>query len=114
MLLAVLARADTEEGGGTVISMTWTKAPADLLGLGGLDVRPVPGPALCGGSAELVAVHIAAPTAPVQGTGLPAGSSAVRLRQVTGQSIGQDVVITNFFDNTGTTLGSHSSRRPKS
>ena len=97
-----------------MISMTWTKAPADLLGLGGLDVRAVHGPRLCGDSAELVAVHIAAPTAPVQGTGLPAGSTAVRLRPVTGQAIGHDVVIKNFFDNNGTTLGSHSSRRPQS
>jgi hypothetical protein len=97
-----------------MISMTWTKAPADLLGLGGLDVHPVHGPSLCGGSTEPVAVHVAAPTAPVQGTGLPAGSTAVRLRPVTGQPIGHDVVTKNFFDNNGTTLGSHSSRRPQS
>ncbi len=97
-----------------MISTMWTKAPADLLGLGGIDVRPAYGPGLCSGSAELVAVHIAAPTAPVQGTGLPAGSTAVRLRPVTRQAIGHDVVTKNFFDNNGTTLGIHSSRRPQS
>ena len=96
-----------------MISMTWTKAPADLLGQGGLDVRPVYGPGLCSGSAELVAVHIAAPTAPVQGTGLPAGSTAVRLRPVTAPAIGHDVTTTTF-ENNGTTLGIPSSRRPQS
>ncbi len=75
-----------------MISMTPTFAPADSLGLGGFDVRPAYGPALCSGSADLVAVHIAAPTAPAQGTGLPAGSTAVRLRPVTRQAIGHDVV----------------------
>ena len=97
-----------------MISMTSTWAPADLVGQGGFDVRPAYGPGLCSGSAELVAVHIAAPTAPVQGTGLPAGSTAVRLRPVTRQAIGHDVVTENFFDNNGTTLGIHSSRRPQS
>jgi hypothetical protein len=95
-------------------SMTPTLAPADLLGLGGFDVRPTYGPGLCSGSAELVAVLIAAPTAPVQGTGVPAGSTAVRLRPVTRQAIGHDVVITKTFENNGTTLGIHSSRRPQS
>jgi hypothetical protein len=97
-----------------MISMTWTKAPADLLGLGGFDVRPAFGPGLCSGSAEPVAVHIAAPTAPVQGTGLPAAGTAVRLRPVTGQVIGHDVVTQQTFENNGTTLGIHSSRRPQS
>ncbi len=95
-------------------SMTFTKAPADLLGLGGFDVRPAYGPGLCSGFAELVAVHIAAPTAPVQGTGLPAGSTAVRLRPVTRQAIGHGVVTEQTFENNGTTLGIHSSRRPQS
>jgi hypothetical protein len=97
-----------------MISMTATFAPADLLGLGGSDLRPAFGPGLCSGSAELVAVHIAAPTAPVQGTGLPAGSTAVRLRPVTAPAIGHDVVTTKTFENNGTTLGIHSSRRPQS
>jgi hypothetical protein len=95
-------------------SMTFTKAPADLLGLGGFDVRPAYGPGLCSGFADLVAVHIAAPTAPVQGTGLPAGSTGIRLRTVTRQATGHDVVTKNFFENNGTTLGIHSSRRPQS
>jgi hypothetical protein len=103
-----------------MISMTATFAPADLLGLGGSDLRPAFGPGLCSGSAELVAVHIAAPTAPVQGTGLPAGSTAVRLRPVTAPAIGHDVVTGDSsdndktFENNGTTLGIHSSRRPQS
>ncbi len=97
-----------------MISTTWTKAPADLLGQGGIDVRPAYGTGLCGGSADLVAVQIAAPTAPAQGTGLPAGSPAVRLRPVTQRPIGHDVVTTNAFDDNGTTLGIHSSRRPQS
>ena len=96
-----------------MINMTWTKAPADLLGLGGSDVRPAFGPGLCSGSDDLVAVYSAAPTAPVQGTGLPAGSTAVRLRPVTAPAIGHDVV-TKTFENNGTTLGIHSSRRPQS
>ncbi len=97
-----------------MISMTPTFAPADLLGPGGLDVRPAYGPGLCSGSADIVAVHIAAPTAPVQGTGLPAGSTGIRLRTVTRQAIGHDVVTENVFENNGTTLGIHSSRRPQS
>ncbi|MGY1804796.1 hypothetical protein ACI78T_16055 [Blastococcus sp. SYSU D00922] len=97
-----------------MISTTWTKAPADLLGMGGIDVRPAYGPGLCGGSADLLAVQIAAPTAPAQGTGLPAGSTAVRLRPVTRRPIGDVVVTKHLFENNGTTLGIHSSRRPQS
>lgn len=101
-------------------SMTTTWAPADLLGQGGFDVRPAYGAGLCSGSADLVAVQIAAPTAPVEGTGLPAGSTAVRLRPVTARAIGHDVVTSDgadygtAFENNGTTLGNHSSRRPQS
>ena len=94
-------------------SMTATFAPADLLGLGGFDLRPAFGPGLCSGSAELVAVRIAAPTAPVQWTGLPVGGTAVR-RPVTRQAIGHDVVITKTFENNGTTLGNLSPGRPQS
>ncbi len=97
-----------------MISMTWTKAPADLLGLGGFDARPAQGAGLCSGFTELAAVHIAAPTVPAQGTGLPAGSAAVRLRPVTRPAFGHGVVTTKSFENTGTTLGIHSSRRPQS
>ena len=90
-----------------------TMAPADLLGLGSLDVRGAYGPRLCSGLADLLAVHTAAPTAPAQGTGLPTGGTAVRLRPVTRQPIGA-VVVTKTFENNGTTLGNHSSRRPQS
>ncbi|SOD93528.1 hypothetical protein [Blastococcus haudaquaticus] len=101
-----------------MISTMWTKAPADLLGTGGLDVRPVFGPGLCTGSLENPALRIAAPFAPVQGTGLPAAAIALRLRPATRRPIGHDVVNPAYesttFDNNGTTLGIHSSRRPQS
>ncbi|SNR75052.1 hypothetical protein [Blastococcus mobilis] len=93
-----------------MISTTWMKAPADLLGLGGFDVRPVYGPGLCGGRAE----RAVAPIATRQRTDLPAVGTALRVRPVTRQAVGHDVVIKNFFDNNGTTLGIHSSRRPQS
>jgi hypothetical protein len=93
-----------------MISTTWMKAPADLLGLGGFDVRPVYGPSLCGGVAE----RAVAPIATRQGTRVPAAGTALRLRPVTRQAIGHDVVITKSFENNGTTLGIHSSRRPQS
>jgi hypothetical protein len=98
-----------------MISMTWSKAPADSLGLGGLDVRPVYGPGLCSGRAE----RAVAPFAPTQGTGLSAVGTAVRLRPVIGRAIGHDViaqsdVTTQSFKNNGTTLGIHSSRRRQS
>ncbi len=96
-----------------MMSTTFTQAPADLLGRGEFGVRPASGPGLCGGFAQPAAVHLAAPIAAVQGTGLPTGSTAVRLRTVTRQPIG-DVVVTTTFQNTGTTLGIHSSRRPQS
>ncbi|HEY0127156.1 MAG TPA: hypothetical protein VGB58_08470 [Blastococcus sp.] len=103
-----------------MISMTPTWAPADLPGLGGFDVRPAFGPGLCTSSAELVAVHLTAPAVPVQGTGLPAGSAAVRRRPLPAPAIGHDVVTgdssdhNTTFENDGTTLGIHSSRRPQS
>jgi hypothetical protein len=93
-----------------MINMTWSKAPADVLGLGGLDVRPAYGPGLCSGRAE----RAVAPIAPAQGTGLSAVGTAVRPRPVVRQAFGHDVVTTKNFENTGTTLGIHSSRRPQS
>ena len=96
-----------------MISTMWTKAPADLLGLGSLDARPAYGPGLCSAGADLLVARTAAPTAPLQGTGLPTGGTAVRLRPVTRQLIGA-VVVTKTFENNGTTLGNHSSRRPQS
>lgn len=103
-----------------MISMTPTVAPADLLGLGGFDVRPAYGPGLCAGLAERAVAPIAAFAAPWQGTGLPAGSTARRLRLVTRRPIGHDVVTSDSFgnsatfENNGTTLGYHSSGRPQS
>ena len=99
-------------------SMTWTKAPADLLGLGGIDVRPVRGPGLCTGVTDRAATPTTVPSivpiATRQGTGLSAVGTATRLRPVTGQAFGHDVVTTTSFQNNGTTLGNHSSRRPQS
>jgi hypothetical protein len=93
-----------------MINMTWSNAPTDLLGRGGLDVRPAYGPGLCSGRAE----RTVAPFAPTQGTGLSAVGTAVRLRPVVRQAIGHDVVTTKNVQNTGTTLGIPSSRRPQS
>jgi hypothetical protein len=92
-----------------MISTTWTKAPADLLGMGGLDLRPAYGPGLGHGLGE----RALAPTATARGTGLSAVGTAVRVRPAARQAIGNDV-ITNFFQHNGTTLGIHSSRRPQS
>ena len=104
-----------------MISTTWTTASADLLGLGGLDVRPVDGSGLCSGVADRAVARPAAPAAPARETGLPTGSTAVRLRPATRRAFGHeaastdvDVVTTDFFDTNGTTLGIHSSRRPQS
>ena len=91
-----------------MINMTWSNAPADLLGRGGLDVRPVHGSGLC--RYERVVSPIPTP----QGTGLSAVGTATRLRPVTRQPFGHDVVTTKSFQNNGTTLGNHSSRRPQS
>ena len=85
-----------------MISSMWTQAPADLLGSGGADVRAYPGVVVC-------------PTpVTVQGTGLPIGGTAVRLRPVfepaPTQALAHDVIA----QNDGTTLGIHSSGRRKS
>ena len=55
---------------------TWTSVPAGVLGLGGADVRP------CLGDVRRSRDR-AAPRPPLrrQGTGLPAGGTAVRLRR---------------------------------
>ena len=81
-----------------MITTTWTKAPADLLGLGSSDVRRCTGYDARTG----IAVSPAPRVAPFQGTGVPAGGIAVRLRPLAHNSID------------GTTLGIHSSRRPLS
>ena len=106
-----------------MISTTWTDAPADLLGLGGFDVRGADGSGLCSGFAEHLAAPVTAPSAAAQGTGLPAGGSAVRLRPVARQAIGGVLGTTTSenttpenttFENTGTTLGNLSPGRPQS
>ena len=85
-----------------MITMTWTKAPADLLGLGSADVRPYPGVVVC-------------PTpVTVQGTGLPIGGTAVRLRPVFEPAGTQAFAHDVLAQNDGTTLGIHSSGRRKS
>ena len=65
-----------------MITTTWTKAPADLLGLGSSDVRRCTGYDARTG----IAVSPAPRVAPVQGTGVPAGGIAVRLRPDFGQA----------------------------
>jgi hypothetical protein len=97
-----------------MISTTWTKAPADLLGLGGIDVRPAFGPGLCSGFAEYLAAPVNAPIAAAQGTGLSTAGTAVRLRPVTRHTAGDVVETTTVFQNNGTTLGNHSPGRPQS
>ena len=100
-------------------TMTPTFAPADLLGLGGSDLRR------CTDldSRIVIGVSPAPRVAPYQGSGVPAGGSAARLRpvvlwtrtQVGGQAGGQAVnkapIAHNFI---GTTLGIHPSGRPLS
>ncbi len=91
-----------------MISTTWTKAPADLLGVGSFDVYAAPVAGACS------AVRLAAVGAPFGATRLPIGGGAVRLRPVTRQSIGHDGVTADVTQNNGTTLGIPSSRRPQS
>jgi hypothetical protein len=96
-------------------TMTSTLAPADLLGLGGSDVRR------CTDRDSRIAIGVSpAPrVAPFQGTGVPAGVSAARRRpvvlwtrsQVGGQAVNKAPIAHNFI---GTTLGIHPSGRPLS
>ena len=95
-----------------MITTTWMKAPADLLGLGSSDVRRCTGYDARTG----IAVTPAPRVAPVQGTGVPAGGTAVRLRPDFGQArtqaqfeVQNPPLAHNSID--GTTLGIHSSRR---
>jgi len=103
-----------------MITTTWTKAPADLLGLGSSDVRRCTGYDARTG----IAVSPAPRVAPVQGTGVPAAGIAVRLRpdfgrartqaqfEVSALEVQNPALAHNSID--GTTLGIHSSRRPLS
>jgi hypothetical protein len=84
-----------------MITTTWTKSPADLLGMGGSALRE------CTGldSRTVIGVSPAPRVAPIQGTGVPAAGAAVRLRaQLQNETH-------NFI---GTTLGIHPSGRPLS
>jgi hypothetical protein len=96
-----------------MITTTWTNAPADLLGLGGSDAR------LCAGTGTTFGVAMVPTVAPIQGTGLPTGSSAVRLREdfrQIGAVTGGSALDHNYIGvkNDATTLGIRSSRRPQS
>jgi hypothetical protein len=105
-------------------SMTWTNAPADLLGLGSASVRP------CLGIEVAVSPVSRAPITSVPGTGLPFGGTAVRMRPEV-RKAGADALATDFVNgqtqprttavahnyiavNDGTPLGIHPSRRPQS
>jgi hypothetical protein len=108
-----------------MISMTWTKAPADLLGLGSAAVRP------CTGIDVAVSPVLRSPVTPVPATGLPFGGTAVRVRPEV-RPAGADARTTAFVNaqtkagttafahnsiavaNDGTPLGIRSSRRPPS
>ena len=93
-------------------SMTWTNAPAGLLGLGGSDA-----PA-CAGFGMPFGVAVAPTFVPVQGTGVPTVGTAARLRQDAeiGMTTGIQTLEHNYIGtkNDATTLGIHPSRRPLS
>jgi hypothetical protein len=88
-----------------MITTTWTKAPADLLGLGGSVLRA------CAARDSVMGATPAMPAAPFQGSGVPAGGIAVRLRP----AVRTQAQYAPFAHNSiGTTLGNCSSRRPQS
>jgi hypothetical protein len=96
-----------------MITTTWTKAPADLLGLGG---SPVPE---CAGldRRTVIGVSPATRVAPFQGSGVPADGIAARLRPV--YQVRPEVQVsawntTAAHNFNGTTLGIRSSGRPQS
>jgi hypothetical protein len=97
-----------------MITDMWTKAPADLLGRGSSVARSCTGLDL----RTEIGVSPAPRVAPVQGTGVPAGSAA-RLRPVFLQTVGAAQIgapAAAFAHNSidGTTLGFHPSGRPLS
>ena len=89
---------------------TWTKAPADLLGLGSSAVHR------CAGydGRTLIGVSPAPRVAPFQGTGVPAGSIAARLRPEFQPTVAQAQVAPIAHNSIATTLGFSPSRRPLS
>ena len=105
-------------------SMSWTKSPADLLGRGSAAVRP------CIGIEVAVSPVLRSPITSVDGTGLPFGGTAVRMRPEVRQA-GVDAFATTFVNaqteprttalahnyiavDDGTPLGIHPSGRPTS
>ena len=93
---------------------TWTMAPADLLGLGGAAVCPV---RRSRPAAPSSASARAPRVAPFQGTGVPAGGIAARLRPEPSRldrRSRRTVAHTIAHNSIGTTLGIHPSGRPLS
>ena len=90
---------------------TKTFAPAGLRGLGGSAMRSCTDRDL----RTVIGVSSATSGAPLQGTAVPAGSTAARLRPEV-QVSAQDWTAPNTFahNSIGTTLGNCSSRRPQS
>ena len=89
---------------------TPTLAPADLLGLGCTAVPPYADSDL----RTVIGVSPAPRVAPFQGTGVPAGSNAARLRPEFQPTVAQAQVAPVAHNSIATTLGSHPSRRPLS
>lgn len=91
-----------------MITTTWTKSPADLLGLGGSAVLE------CAGldRRTVIGVSPAPGVAPFQGTGVPASGIAVRLRPTAQAARTEYQNQTHNF--IGTTLGIRPSGRPLS
>jgi hypothetical protein len=93
-----------------MITTTWTKSPADLLGLGGVAMFE------CAGldRRTLIGVSPAPRVAPFQGTGVPAGGIAARLRPEFQPTVAQAQVAPIAHNSIVTTLGFSPSRRPLS
>ncbi len=92
-------------------SMTWIKSPADCRGVGSAAVRP------CTGIDVAVSPVRRSPITSVQGTGLPFGGTAVRVRpEVRQAGAGATASTHNYIavTNDGTPLGIHPSGRPLS
>jgi hypothetical protein len=82
-----------------MISMTWTAAPTDYLGLGGSDACPQVNPR----------------TQTVQGTAVPFARDRKVFVPAGGERLVEDFRIHNSIaPNDGTTLGIHPPRRPQS
>ena len=84
-------------------SMTWTNAPADLLGLGSVAVRP------CIGIEVAVSPVSGSPITSVPGTGLPFGGTAVRMRPEVRQAGADALAFGNAQTQTRTTAFDHNS-----